>query len=135
MKALTLTQPWATLVALGSKKVETRSWRTHYRGRLAIHAAKGFPRLAKEFAMHERTLGRLPPYLPRGAVLCTVELRDCLPVEEVAPDVTALERLYGDYSIGRWAWVLENVEVFDEPIFTRGSLGLWNWELEEALGE
>ncbi len=46
MKALTLTQPWATLVAIGAKCIETRSWRTSYRGPLAIHAAKGFPKAA-----------------------------------------------------------------------------------------
>ena len=41
MKALTLTQPWATLVAMGAKRIETRSWTTNYRGPLAIHAGKG----------------------------------------------------------------------------------------------
>jgi len=35
MKALTLYQPFASLVALGLKQVETRSWRTSYRGPLA----------------------------------------------------------------------------------------------------
>lgn len=40
MKALSLTQPWASLVAVGAKRIETRSWRTSYRGPLAIHAAK-----------------------------------------------------------------------------------------------
>lgn len=42
MKALTLTQPWATLVAIGAKQIETRGWATDYRGPLAIHAAKGY---------------------------------------------------------------------------------------------
>ncbi len=41
MKALSLTQPWAALVTIGAKKIETRSWATPYRGRLLIHAAKG----------------------------------------------------------------------------------------------
>src|SRR5690348_17556570 len=49
MKALTLTQPWASLVAIGAKRIETRSWSTSYRGPLAIHAAKGFPKSAQEF--------------------------------------------------------------------------------------
>ncbi|MFL5577327.1 MAG: ASCH domain-containing protein [Gemmatimonadaceae bacterium] len=48
MKALTLTQPWATLVAIGAKTIETRSWPTHYRGEVAIHAAKGFPDWARQ---------------------------------------------------------------------------------------
>jgi hypothetical protein len=41
MKGLTLTQPWATLVAIGAKRIETRSWPTRYRGLLAIHAGAG----------------------------------------------------------------------------------------------
>lgn len=41
MKAITLTEPWATLVAIGAKQIETRSWPTSYRGPVAIHAAKG----------------------------------------------------------------------------------------------
>ncbi|KXG09931.1 hypothetical protein AT864_01491 [Anoxybacillus sp. P3H1B] len=40
MKAITIKQPWATLIALGEKKFETRSWKTNYRGKIAIHAGK-----------------------------------------------------------------------------------------------
>lgn len=40
MRAITLWQPWASAVALGSKTIETRHWSTNYRGPLAIHAAK-----------------------------------------------------------------------------------------------
>jgi hypothetical protein len=43
MKALTLWQPWASLVAFGEKRVETRCWTTKYRGDIAIHAAKTTP--------------------------------------------------------------------------------------------
>lgn len=128
MKALTLTQPWATLVATGKKRVETRSWRTGYRGPLAIHAAKGFPAEARRYAEHEHTLGRLPSPLPRGAVLCVVDLVDCRPAEEVALDISSLERLYGDYGPGRWAWLFEELEPFDTPVPAKGALGLWNWE-------
>ena len=59
MKALTLTQPWASLVACGAKTIETRSWRTPYRGPVAIHAAKGFPADAGWIAL---------PGTPRRAV-------------------------------------------------------------------
>ncbi len=41
MKTLSLLQPWATLVVMGVKQIETRSWRTDYRGPLLIHASKG----------------------------------------------------------------------------------------------
>jgi activating signal cointegrator 1 len=47
MKALSLTQPWATLVAIGAKCIETRTWHTFYTGTVAIHASKGFPRDAR----------------------------------------------------------------------------------------
>ena len=53
MKAITLTQPWATLVAMGAKQVETRSWSTAYRGQIAIHAAKGYPKEARELCETE----------------------------------------------------------------------------------
>ena len=40
MKAITIWQPWAFLLAMGAKQYETRSWETAYRGPIAIHAAK-----------------------------------------------------------------------------------------------
>ncbi len=39
MKAITLQQPWASLVAAGATNIVTRTWQTKYRGRLALHAA------------------------------------------------------------------------------------------------
>ena len=127
MKALTLTQPWASLVALGLKQVETRSWATRYRGPLAIHAAKGFPSSARQFAEVERALRRIPGRLPFGAVLCTVDLVDCQPTQDIAPTLTGLERLYGDYTWGRWAWVFKSLSVLEAPVGAKGALGLWEW--------
>jgi hypothetical protein len=53
MKALSLWQPWATLIALKKKQIETRSWRTTYRGPLAIHAAKSYPQEARDLCSTE----------------------------------------------------------------------------------
>ena len=39
-----------------------------------------------------------------------------------------LECLVGDYKIGRYAWVLEDVEILEKPIFAKGKLGIWNYE-------
>ena len=135
MKALTLTQPYATAVALGIKRVETRSWRTNYRGELAIHAAIGFPRWARDFRMTELALGRGAARIPRGAVVAIVQLVDCRRVEEVAIEISqddpqrwGIEHLYGDYSPGRWAWVLADVEPLAEPVCVKGALGLWEWK-------
>lgn len=124
-RALTLTQPWATLIATGKKCVETRSWMTNYRGRLAIHAAKGFPKEARDFASTERALGRLPARIPVGAIVATARIVDCVPTHEAAVSVSALERLYGDYTPGRWAWVLADIDELEEPIGALGALGLW----------
>jgi len=141
MKALSLTQPWATLIAISAKKIETRSWSTSYRGPLAIHAAKGFPKYAKEFA-HEPPISILLGMdyeYPRGLIIATCALVGCRPTEsftrgadmaEAAYDLTKQEEAFGDYSPGRFAWILEDVKQLPEPIPAKGALGLWEWEAE-----
>jgi hypothetical protein len=137
MRALTLTQPWATLVVIGAKRVETRSWRTAGRGPLAIHAAKGFPRAARdlcEAAPFCDALGGLSAGdLPRGMLLGTVEVLGCVPTD--GPEAELLderERAFGDYSPGRWAWLLSGHRAFDEPVPMSGALGIWR--VPEDLG-
>lgn len=129
MKALTLTQPWASLVALGHKRFETRSWSTNYRGELAIHAAAGYPRWAREFTaelIEDKATPGLSAELPRGAVLCVVRLVGIHRTQDLKP--TFLEESLGDWHPGRFAWALELVEVFDQPLPARGALGLWEWK-------
>lgn len=134
MKALTLTQPWASLVALGLKRVETRSWSTWYTGPLAIHAAKGFPAAARRFAEEECALGCVPARLPFSAIVATCRLVGCWLTEEVAPIVGVLERRLGDYTPGRWAFELEGIRPLRKPVYCRGMLGLWRLPEEvEAL--
>lgn len=153
MKALTLTQPWATLVILGIKHVETRSWATRYEGPLAIHAAKGWTRADIDFAFDLASRNVLPlsrhaepdTDLPRGAVLGTVELLAVASADAPGYGLvravsnhhgrppyyfTPLEYELGDYSPGRFAWVLGDPVEFPEPIPARGALGLWNWEAQ-----
>jgi activating signal cointegrator 1 len=129
MKALTLTQPWAQLVIEGVKHIETRSWSTSYRGRLAIHAAKGWDADARLFAA--QVCGgllpgwELPEDLPRGAVLGIVDLLDVLPAAFVG---NKREQFLGDFAVGRFGWVFGAIEVFPNPVLARGALGLWEWE-------
>ena len=66
--------------------------------------------------------------LPRGAVIGTVEIADCVPVEELVDSLDNRERLLGDYSPGRFAWVLQNPVMFNLQIPARGQQGWWNWE-------
>lgn len=137
MKALSLTQPWASLVACGAKQIETRSWETLYRGPLLIHASKGFPRWARETAEEDdfrnALSGLLPSQLPLGALLCRVELVGCVRTTEVdklrvAGIIPKVQEItFGDYSEGRFAWGLKLVERFTDVIPAKGALGLWNY--------
>jgi activating signal cointegrator 1 len=139
MKALSLTQPWASLVQCKAKSVETRSWYTSYRGPLVIHAAKGYPGWCKEFACEPYTrdaLGcRLDPLdLPRAVGLCVVTLVACVKTTDLDKLKVIGHRLqvneisFGDYSEGRFAWALRHEYDFPEPIPAVGALGLWDWE-------
>ena len=126
MKALTLTQPWASLVARSMKQVETRSWHTSYTGLLAIHAAKGYPRFAKEFTLELQAKQLLPvETLPLSAIVALVHLEECLDTGGVV--VSALERSLGDYTPGRFAWFFNpgSIVALSKPIPCRGALGLW----------
>ena len=65
------------------------------------------------------------------AVIGTVEIVDCVPVEEIMDALTEQEKLWGDYSPGRFAWVLQNPVMFDKPISARGQQGWWEWKGSE----
>lgn len=136
MKALTLTQPWATLVILGVKGWETRSWwprGIEIGDRIAIHAAKGWTRDDIDFAFDLAARDILPRALhaepdtdlPRGAVLGTVVFTGYRPTVGMVPG--EIEAMLGDYSPGRWAWGLVSPRAFREPIPAKGALGLWDW--------
>lgn len=125
LRGLTLTQPWASLVALGHKQVETRSWSTKYRGLVAIHAAKGMPRAAQEFASTERALGRLPSSIPVAAIVAVARIDTVVLTEEAVWEVSGLERYLGNYEFGRYAWMLRDVRALPDPIPCRGALSLW----------
>lgn len=138
MKALTVWQPWASLLVHGVKKHETRSWSTSHRGHLAIHAAKRKPpdhlEADQEFLsavsrLSSEAVVELPPFrqLPRGAVLGVVDVVDVLPTEDARIFGKSWEHVLGDFSDDRYAWKVEPVEVFEEPIPARGSQRLWTW--------
>lgn len=137
MKVLTLTQPWATLIALGLKQIETRSWKTNYRGILAIHAAKGFPGWAKNVADEDffreinLLLGPGVPseYLPVGKILCVCALTDVKRTEDIVDQdfYNTPEAKYGDYNPFRYGWILNNRVTLDTPVPAKGKLGIWNF--------
>lgn len=130
MKAITLWQPWATLVAIGAKQIETRAWATSHRGPLAIHAAKHSPAWALSLAVTPPFFQALAdvsyPVMPCGYIVATCWLDSVFRITATnAPGEP--ERSFGDYTPGRWAWWLERVYRLPEPIPAKGSQGLWEW--------
>lgn len=145
MKAITIIQPWATLIALGEKQFETRSWSTKHRGELAIHAGKKIDREACETEPIKSKLakhGYTADNLPTGAILAIAHLTECWSIRnEGGPiwlDIVSKtlgwagkfpdEYYFGDYTDGRYAWQTSNVRQLPAPIPAKGMQGLWNWE-------
>jgi len=130
IKVITLWQPWASLVAHGYKQLETRGWSTKYRGSLLIHSAKKWSKEQRQF--HEQhskeILGSAD--LPFGSMLAICELTEVVPVEDIQEILTERERLFGDYSPGRYAWTLDNMELFQTPVPWKGQQGLWQVDIE-----
>jgi len=127
MKCISLWQPWASAIALGHKRIETRSWSTNYRGPIAIHAAKRWDAGQQEFAMTERAFGRLPGRLPFGAIVAVARLVGVKRTGDLVAscELTAVERLYGDYAEGRYGWILEGIIPLPLPIGFKGSQGFF----------
>lgn len=141
MKALTIWQPWASAIALGFKRYETRVWPTRYRGPILIHAAARWSgriariqlNLANDLKAvagsgHPAVRG-LREKLPLGAIVALADLVDCEPISghrvlSSRSEEDAIERVL-DFAAGRYAWQLENVIAIDPPIETRGYCGLW----------
>ncbi len=157
MRTLTLWQPWASLIAIGAKRIETRSWSTSYRGQLAIHAAKKWDADLANIATSEPFLSTLAKAgidseegisrggLPRGAIVCVCRLvdvcrihRDCL--EGITADFKwplpeEPERSFGDYTPGRCAWILDDIRPLAKPIAIAGGRSLWDWTPSVAAQE
>lgn len=151
MKAITIWQPWATLIVIRAKRFETRSWATKYRGPLAIHAAKKIDidtceqePIKSILAEHGYTVENLPT----GVVVATAELSECwevigksvvpVPGTHVLTDSSGSKMFgitqesnefhFGDFTPGRFAWELIAMQQLPEPIPAKGQQGLWNWD-------
>lgn len=139
MKALTLTEPWASLMALEEKKWETRSWKlpASILGlEVAIHAARGYPGWASRLTEQEpfcsslRAKGNVfVPNLTRGKILCVVRFVECKRTEDIHHQLIEKEFMFGDYSVGRFAFRSEFVRKVDPPLPAIGHLSFWECEL------
>lgn len=139
IKAISLWQPWASLIAAHVKRHETRHWPTAYRGPIAIHAAK---RLDVAGAPEELCIAALAPdwrhTVPLGAIVAVGTLSRCRDARAVRCGLTQADLAAGNYAPGRYAWTIDNVRALATPIPAIGRQGLFNWEppadLDDRLG-
>lgn len=134
MKVLSIKEPYATLIASGNKLIETRSWKTNYRGEIFIHASG--TKLAKEYLTNEYVLSLITNLnLNFGNIICKANLIDCVYMDDNFLNKIKLntkEYNLGLYEKGRYAWIFEDVEPI-YPIPVKGKLNIWNYEGEYKL--
>ncbi len=135
MKVLTVKQPFAALITSNKKKIETRSWKTNYRGELYIHA--GMKKVTKDVLDRPGLIDLIKDdnYDQYGFIICKCILKDCIYmtkeyIEKIKHDYPD-EFICGRYEIGRYAWILDDIEVLKKPIGVKGQLGIWNYVKEK----
>ena len=165
MKAITLWQPFPSLIAAGEKTSETRSWAPPaglVGERIAIHAAKRHITFADTMGWSDELVSKVCDMvdreydgwngnLPLGAVVATARLVSCqqvvshgtvssattdfrvaIPIAITDDRRGGRDRVpidgLGDYRVGRWVWLFDDIEPLDEPIEARGYQKLWEWE-------
>jgi activating signal cointegrator 1 len=143
VKGLSLYQPHASLMSLNEKRFETRSWSTHYRGWVAIHATANFPNRYQYLASRAPFRPALQKggfanvaCLPLGCFVAVVEL---LRVESTnhfdSLTLTNSERAFGDYRADRFVWMCANVIKLPEPIPYLARQRLFDIDDERVLGQ
>ena len=130
MRVLTVKEPFSSLISLGIKTTETRSWRTNYRGELYIHAGIKKPKYDYKSDDFINLADRYN-YDKLGYIICKCKLVDCVEMpEEYIEDMKKnhyIDYICGEYQVGRFGWILEDVELI-EPIRAKGRLGIWHFD-------
>lgn len=136
MKAITISQPYASLIADGFKFIENRTWPTSYRGPIAIHAGKGTQYLNKQ---------ELAEY-PAGCIVAMARLSACVTLKSIRErDATPCRHDLIEGTLKQWSdaarhihaegpfcWILEDIKKLDEPIPATGKQGLWEWKEQQT---
>lgn len=132
---ITLHQPFAQLIVTGWKRYETRGWKPvrGHRGTVIIHSAQIWTQKQRdECTLLSIAQPVLTPVvcgtLPRGVLLGAADITDVIPVEDMGKYITPLEYAVGEYDPGRFAWRLENVRVFAQPIPAIGNQKMWRYK-------
>ena len=126
MKVLSIKAPFASLIKNKIKSIETRSWRTNYRGELYIHAS-----LSVNKKRYNELKDLITTPLECGYIICKCELTDCkLMTKEFIENIkreSPTEYLCGEYKEGRYAWILTKVTPI-KKIKAKGALSIWNYQ-------
>lgn len=135
MPCLTVIQPWASLIAAGIKRVETRNWirRDLIGSRLAIHAASRWTAEQQAFARSSMVASMLQRAgvlrIPLGAVVGTVRVvgfQEWMPLNWEERRRLAMLAM-GDQDHGQYAWLLAEANTLTKPFPAAGQRGLWRW--------
>ena len=129
MRVLSIKEPFATLIKDGVKRIETRSWKTNYRGELYIHASLTRKDITDRHELLELVKVKTFSY---GYIICRCKLKDCVYMtKDFVEDIRNnhhQEYICGIYTEGRYAWVLDEIEILDKPIPAKGKLGIWKYD-------
>ncbi len=127
MKVLTIKQPYASLIAVGLKEYEFRTWKTKYRGEVLIHAGKSVDKKAMEkYKMYNLDY-------PKGCIIAKATITDCIKIDEEARKIfqdkksIIYDNVTKDLSWQGYGFKLENVTKV-EPIYINGKLSFWNYD-------
>ncbi len=135
MKALTICQPYASLIMAGLKRIENRTWATGYRGPLAIHAGRNRKWLSSYDYMARH--GWQTEDLPFGKLLGTVELADIMDLSLLRQLIMRLDAkgqvhplgyewiMEDEHAEGPACWLLDDPEPFAVPVPWTGQQGLF----------
>ncbi len=138
MKALTIKQPWASLIVHGIKDIENRTWKTNFRGRVLIHAAAKDSGTLYELLNNKQIESMsnhwtaAPPFpnRPNSAIIGEVDIVDCVIDHKSIWAEKGDSWLTGHYK-PIYNWVLANPVLYDEPILNvKGALSFWEYKPE-----
>ena len=142
MPAVSVMQPWASLLAIGKKTIETRSWATKQRGYMAIHSSA---RMLPECRHYYQTLGLeeiLPAEnMPLGSVIAIGRLVDVRPTSvpnahicsKWVTRLSVTEYILGNFGPDRYGWFFEDVVQLPRPVVCKGSLSVWKWNYSDLV--
>lgn len=140
LKAMTLYEPWASLMAIGAKVNETRPSRTNHRGDICIHAAlKTVDGIKPEVLYAFRNRGEQMTW-QFGCIVAVVDLWDVQPSESFGIkghaggliELTDEEYAFGNYTRGRWIYRTRNLRRLKIPIMCKGFQCV-GWTLPETI--